>query len=96
MINRKRFIKEHLTLQWGAIAMVKVRSEKESQKNWVQGSVNAYLNGKQNLNWIIGTIESSKINKEDLENLINSFRESCPDKSLLSKLEKACKENGFL
>lgn len=70
--------------------MVKVRSEDEIQKNWVQGSINAYLNGKQNLNWIIGIISSSNINKEVLENLLNSFRESCPDKLLFSQLEKAC------
>jgi len=76
--------------------MVKVRNKEESQKNWVQGSVNSYLNGKQSLNWIIGTIGSSKINRDVLENLLIPFRESCPDKLLLSKLEKACKENGFL
>ena len=76
--------------------MVKVRSEEEIQKNWVQGSINAYLNGKQNLNWIIGTIRSSHINKEDLQIWLIPFRESCPDKLMLSKLEKACKEKGLL
>lgn len=76
--------------------MVKVRSEEESLKNWVQGSIKAYLNGKQNLNWIIGIIRSSRINKEALENWLIPFRENCPDELLLSQLEKACKEKGFL
>jgi hypothetical protein len=76
--------------------LVKVRSEEENRKNWVQGSVNAYLNGKQSLNWIVGIIGSSKINKEELENWLKPFRKSYPDNSLLSQLEITCKENGFL
>jgi hypothetical protein len=78
------------------MVLVKVRSEEETRKNWVQGSVNAYLNGKKSLNWIIGIIGSSKINKEELENLLIPLRKSYPDNFLLSQLEITCKENGFL
>jgi len=76
--------------------MVKVRSEEETRKNTVQGSIIAYLNEKQGLNWIVGIIRKSNVDKQVLNAWLIPIRESYPGNLLLSKLEKACKENRFL
>lgn len=39
--------------------MAKIRSAEEIARRWVRGSLEAFLEGKQNLNWIKGVITKS-------------------------------------
>jgi len=75
--------------------MVKVTAEDESIRRMVEGSIETFLNGKQNQNWVIGTIRESGINKEALKKLFSEAYKRYPKNLQLLELEKSCKQMGL-
>jgi hypothetical protein len=76
--------------------MVKVTSEKESTRRWVEGSILAFLRGRKNLNWVIGIIRNGGINRKELGDLFSTFRKDYCEKTRFQELEKKCRQSGLL
>jgi hypothetical protein len=75
-----------------------VKSEKISQRNWVESSIlKAYLNGNMSLKWILGVIRvANLVEKHDLEEIFSNLRKEYANNIKFQELEKACKQKGFL
>ena len=62
----------------------------------VEGSINAYLNGKKNLNWVVGIIRKSGISNEELRKLFSKFRKDHAENNRFKELERKCRHLNFL
>jgi len=65
---------EHV--QNSMIGWVKMKTVDEAAQNWLEGSVRAYLHGKNSLNWIKGIIRG--LNSREIKEVINSIENPNP------------------
>jgi hypothetical protein len=83
------------------IQTVKIRSQEESSKRYVMGSIDCFLRGEKSLNWIVGMIRSSGIEGtailKNLFSIYGSTTFQAPEKNTrFQELEKACKQLGYI
>ena len=76
--------------------MVRVKSQEETTKRIVMGSIFCYLRGEKNLNWVVGMIRASGLRKTVFRDLFSAVSATYSQNVRFQELEKTCKKLGYL
>ena len=72
--------------------MVKVKNIETTTRNWVEGSIRAYLRGEKDLKWVLGTIRDANLFKEKLKEIFDGTDSYNKTDSRFQELRNKCKE----
>lgn len=73
-----------------------VKTGVERTRNYVLGSIGAYMREDKNLNWIVGVIGSSGLSKNELQKIFASYRQNYSSNPRFINFDNECKKLGYI